>query len=278
MRILAAPLVVLCGVCVCVAVWLADQLAARHLFRSTQVVYFLVDAGGAVLYVGSTDDVDRRYGEHTSDDEQAFEPWRRRVRSVSVVRLCRTQRQARRIERRMIRAIISAADRGMCPRLKNTIYAGRPSPLTRPWLALWRTAYLVNGHLFPLTRWHRPNPAPPERAVERADSWRGWEPTPPDDDDIVDAEIVSEEPRQHVSILALPPFRGAAKPADADGPADSPADNVVTLAGRVQASHRRHVDDMAGDGVDGADERAARRREQNRAAQARARARKKAAR
>lgn len=275
MTFLVVPLAGVVAMCLCVAWWLADQLLALHVFHSTHVVYFLLDRQGAVLYVGSTDDLERRYDEHTTPDEQSLEPWRRRVRGVALVRHCRSQRQARRVERRMIRALIVASERGLCPRLKNEVYSGRPSSAGRPWRALWVAAYWLNGVAFPLTRWHRPNPSPPRRVVERVDPWEGWEPTPPDDDDIVDAEIVSE-PGQHVSILALPPVGGPSQAADADGPADSPADNVFTLAGRVQASHRRHIDTTRLGGPDGAEARAERRREQNRQAQARARAKRRA--
>jgi predicted GIY-YIG superfamily endonuclease len=258
--------------------WFVDQLVALHVFHSTHVVYFLTDRQGAVLYVGSTDDIDRRYDEHTAADETSLEPWRRRICGIAPVRQCRSQRQARRIERRMIRALVVAGERGMCPRLKNEIYAGRPSALGRPWRAMWVAVYWLNGCLFPLCRWHRPNPAPRQPVMARVDEWEDWGASPLHDDEVVDAEIVSDDAGQHVSMIALPPFRGAADPADADASADSPADNVVSFSDRVRASHHRHVDDTRTAGPGDADARAARRREQNRQAQARARARKKATR
>lgn len=266
------------GVAAAVGWWFVDQLAALHVFHSTHVVYFLLDRQGAVLYVGSTDDIDRRYDEHTAPDEVGLEPWRRRIVAVTPVRQCRSQRQARRIERRMIRALIVAAEHGLCPRLKNEVYAGRPSTLGRPWRAGWLAVYWLVGVLFPACRWHRPNPTPRQPPAVTVDEWDGWEPPPGGDDDIVDAEVVSDDAGQHVSMLALPPFRGAADPADADAHADSPADNVVSFSERVRDSHRRHVDDTRTVGPDDADAKAARRREQNRQAQARARARRKATR
>lgn len=274
MRALVVPLLGVIVWCVSLAWWMADQLLAVHLFGSTHVVYFLIGDGGTVLYVGSTDDLERRYSEHTSDDEQGLEPWRRHIRTVVPVRNCRSQRQARRVERRMVRALTTAAEKGICPRLRNDIWAGRPSSLTRPWRTLWVAAYWSLGVCFPPNRWHRPNPTPARRAPVRVDEWDDWEPLPPDDD-IADADIVSTS-RQHVSMLALPPFRGAVPPADADWDADADTADVVPIRDRVRDAHRRHVDDTTAGTVDDTDDRVARRREQNRQAQARARARRRA--
>lgn len=278
MTVLVVPLLGLIVACLSVAWWLGSQLAARHLFHSPHVVYFLVGRDGRVLYIGSTDDIDRRYDEHTEPDEQGLEPWRRHIVAVSVVRHCWSQRQARRVERRMIRALIVAAGWRLCPRVKNEVYSGKPSAFARPWRALWAACYWANGVAFPLTCWHRPNPAPARPVAQRDGVWEKWEPSPIVDDDIVDAEIVSDDDGQHVSMLALPPYGGPSHPADADRQhADSQVDNVVPLSERVRASHRAHVDDTRSGEGDDAEARAARRREQNRLSQARARAKRRQA-
>ena len=85
-------------------VWLVDQVLAVRVFRSTHVVYFLTDTGGRVLYVGSTNDWARRLAEHTNPDEPA--EWRTTINDMVRVRHCRSRRQARRIERRMIGAVV----------------------------------------------------------------------------------------------------------------------------------------------------------------------------
>lgn len=185
--------------------WMLDQNISVHVLHSTHVVYYLLDAHGAVLYIGQTEDLERRYEQHTEDDEQAAEPWRRRIRGVVVVRHCRSQRQARRVERRMIRAVTYAANKGLCPRLRNQTDTRPPAAIARPWVACWVVAYWFTGTLFPRVRWHRHNPTPLRGVAPRrrpADHWDQW--SPGLDDDIIDAVIVNE-PRHHVITLALPP-------------------------------------------------------------------------
>lgn len=140
-------------------VWLVDQLVSVRVFRSTHVVYFLVgvsDRGrdGTVLYVGSTNDVARRFAEHTSHDEPA--EWRTRIHDIVRVRHCRSRRQARRIERRMIGAVVDGGRWRMCPPVHNVLLAGR-SPVPSVSRLVWLVVYRFHGSLWPACRWHAPN-------------------------------------------------------------------------------------------------------------------------
>jgi predicted GIY-YIG superfamily endonuclease len=140
---------------------LASQWLARDALRSSHVVYFLVGdspdrVAGTVLYVGSTNNYRRRLAEHCADDEPA--EWRRRIRGIVVVRYCWSSRQARRVERRMIRAIQDGARWRMCAPLNNVLLVGG-SLLSSPSRLVWLLTYRVNGVLWPWTRWHGVHPA-----------------------------------------------------------------------------------------------------------------------
>lgn len=167
MRALAALLGVASAA---VVLSLLGELFARHVLRSTHVVYFLVGrskkgAQGTVLYVGETTNHVLRYRQHLDRDEYP-DPWRERVDNMAVVRYTWGLRQAERVERRMIRSISLAARWRMCPPIHNhqhNVYArglpggGQRWPAARD--AAWLVVYRLNGVAWPSTRWHKPNPA-----------------------------------------------------------------------------------------------------------------------
>lgn len=120
---LLAPLVALWGV--------LDDHYAR---RTGWCVYRLLDADGRTLYVGSTCDLVRRMGEHVAGPE----PWRQQITHAVVHRHCWTEGHARRVERRLIGAMVVGARQWLCPSVHNEVWT-RPGPGAHVWLAVART-------------------------------------------------------------------------------------------------------------------------------------------
>lgn len=172
-----APLLVLAPVLCYV---LSDSVAGWR--RPEFCVYLLRSEGGEALYVGSTNDVERRALEHTSPAHH--EPWRTRIHSITVLRWCHTQRQSLRIERRMIRALTVATENGWCARLHNETYAAPPSGLRRLWAWVWSVIYLCQSCLWAHCCWHRPPQQSWAYVIPRGDRFdeESWDEDEPFDD------------------------------------------------------------------------------------------------
>lgn len=147
---LAAGLVL--GPVLALAIWMLDQLIGFD--RSDHAVYFLVDDRGRATYVGMSNDPARRWREHLRGPEE----WRRTLVTYSVARWCRSERQARRVETRLIRTRVAAARWRIGPEIHNQV-AGRPPRLLFSLIMV--PSWLVLSCLFDGCRWHRPNPRLP---------------------------------------------------------------------------------------------------------------------
>lgn len=119
---LVGPLVALCAV-------LDDWVGQA----TGWVVYRLLDEHGRTLYVGSTNDLNRRAREHVAGPE----PWRREITHAVVHRHCHTERQARRVERRLIGAVTVGSRSWLCRPLHNDLLTD-PGPVAHVWLVVAR--------------------------------------------------------------------------------------------------------------------------------------------
>lgn len=130
--------------------------AAGRYGRGGWCVYLLRDGRGVPLYLGSTGDFARRFDQHKADPE----PWRRTISRdhSTVVRYCWTERAARRIELRRIRALTlpQSFDPYLVPRLENEIGTGPLGTARRIWLRPWLWAYRVESWAVAARRWHEP--------------------------------------------------------------------------------------------------------------------------
>lgn len=129
------------------------DLACRHWSRAHHV-YRLVADDSATLYVGSTNDFLRRLNEHT---DGSGEPWRRRIHAMRIHRSAATERQARRIERRLIRCMTYAVDREWAIPLHNETWI-RPAsnPLQRLSTWAWTWIYVAQAFVFSNCGWTHP--------------------------------------------------------------------------------------------------------------------------
>ena len=148
--------------------WVVDQLIARRR-GSPWVVYLLLDERGAPLYVGQTNAVERRYGEHRRRPDPPWAASGRTLAGYAVARHARDEAQARRCEARMVRALTLAARWRLGPEIHNEVLYRRRQPVSGPVMVC---AYLAVSATCHGARWHRPNPRlawfrDPEPVVER---------------------------------------------------------------------------------------------------------------
>jgi len=166
----AATAIVLAVGLLVFAWWLADQLIALR-NGSPWVVYLLRDSRGWPLYVGQTNDLDRRLREHLRGPDT----WRAEIAGASVARHCRGDRQSRRCERRMIRAMVDLGRWRVCPEVHNEVVFGHGNPLGR---LVWPASFLCVSLVVAGPRFHRPAPvthtyAPrkPQGESQQKSSW-----------------------------------------------------------------------------------------------------------
>lgn len=157
----------------------SDSLAGWR--RRDFCVYMLRSEGGEALYVGSTNDVERRALEHTSPAHH--EPWRVRIHSITVLRWCHSARQAERVERRRIRALAVAAENGWCRPLHNETWSAPARYPRKVWHLGWSWVYLCQSCLWAHTCWHREPQQSWAYVIPRRpfdDEWSNddWEPSP----------------------------------------------------------------------------------------------------
>lgn len=234
--------------------WWLDQLIAVRVRHSTFVVYLLLDDRGWPLYVGQTRSVEARFRRHQRGDD----PWRAEVAGYAVMRQCRGEPQARRVERRAIRALATCARWRVGPPIHNEVLFGH---LGRAGASWWAVCWLVASCLFEGPRFHRRNPrialfVDPEPVVERQHVTGG---------PVLD---VTSRPSASQHVTAPTPVGGrsllaliADAPADVEPTPPPSSDRPPKVRGSRQA--RPKLSD---------EERLARRRESNRKASAKRRA------
>lgn len=227
MKVLVVPLSALSLSCLAYAAWMLDQNFAVRFCRPFHVVYLLLNRAGEPLYIGSTDDLERRYDEHTADRHQAADPWRRAIAGVTVLRFCRSETQARRVERRMIRAYTAFSVRGdwTCPRLNNDHWADPPPAYAKPWRRLWSTVYRVLGRLHPELCWDRPNPTPPRpetRPLDDGPPEAGYDPL---GRTVIDVDVI-DDASSAVTTEPTAPVGGFTPDDDADDALDDPDEDT----------------------------------------------------
>lgn len=235
-----------------------DRLSGR--FKPWKV-YVLLDKHADVIYVGSTNHCARRFEEHLEDDV----PWKQQVRFMACVRCCWTEKQARRIEERRIKALTAGVEKNRVKVLHNEVHA-RPADnvAARFWRSLWLAAYRIEAVLFPDIRWidnpsvrrHTPINAP---AAEAEPDAHQPDPEPVDDlDGWVEAtyerrpaDCPDTDYRAAVPLLALSPVPMSPCP---PGPTPVGGDHGTgdkgdmhrtsqgTLSERIRAAHQRHTE------------------------------------
>lgn len=236
-----------------------DHAAARF---TPWKVYVLLDRHGDVIYIGSTNHCARRFTEHREDTS---ETWKRQVRYMVCVRCAWTEKQARRIEERRIKALTLGVDKNWVKVLHNDLHT-RPADnsAVRFWRALWLRIYRAETWLHPAVRWianpsvgrpiyvdHTPADDAPddntstspdaEPATDRVEA--SYERRPADTPD--------SDQRVVVPLLALPavplspcpppttPYGGG--PRDRGQRGHTQAAEGTTLAARIQAAHQRQT-------------------------------------
>lgn len=155
MRLLLPLLAATTAAGLALAYWLGSQLVALHLAHSAHVVYLLFDGRGRALYVGMTDDPDRRLGQHRRAATKGDDDWRQDIAGLSIARHCWSEAQARRCEARMIRALTLGGRWRVGPTIHNEVLYARSGPAGTvvPLAGWWVVSVLFHG-----PRWHRPNP------------------------------------------------------------------------------------------------------------------------
>ena len=230
-------------------------------------VYGLYNERGDLIYIGSTNDLYRRILEHTDDVET--EPWRRTISGYVELRNCHSEGQARRIERRRIKAAIVAANTNRAVKINNDLHTRPTRSLpAHCWFTALMAAYLVESIAFAGKRWldnQYANPVP--HRPDSVDSDDDPEPVDPDDSapprtrrtTVIQAtyERRSQTPPEHGSgechALALwtpddpsrksrshahqDPFRGPGADAGQRDAHGSPSGSRVTLSDRIRAAH-----------------------------------------
>lgn len=257
---LAAPAVM--TMCTGHVMWLAilplvalprvDQWVSMRFMKSWWMVYYLRDVGAELLYIGSTNDLPRRLNEHTDDRSEA---WKRTIRHYTIARVCRSEKQARRIEERRIRAVTVAARHAWCPPLRNKTWSTTaPKGLGILAARLWSWAYIVESAVYNEARFHTlPRkvwtvPLRPEADEPPGEDWAETETI--SDDPIVDSpthEATYMRPeRPERMAIALGPARprtfGSADASDSGPPkgdsnvhATSPASEAERLLAERRA-------------------------------------------
>ena len=205
-------------------------------------VYQLVDQDGLCLYVGSTNDVERRVLEHTSGHG---DPWRARIAGYNVARWCRSERQARRLEARRIRVINLAADHARCPALHNEVYRTAHRRLVhRATTALWSPAYLLMSVSSCAACFHTfaaDYRVVPQRPDADTDDWMDDHPGP--EPMTASYRRPAPEPSRHaVTLLALPPVRDTSRPAPSPRSGDAPPERDTSRRDSVTDQRDRYAD------------------------------------
>lgn len=215
--------------------WLRDgSVPQSALWRGrpeTHVVYILRNADGIPLYIGRSDDFGRRVPEHWRKGE----PWRKRIDPFNsmVVRWCRGEKAAIRIERRRIRAATVLTSWRLVPELHNAAekHSGRV------WFPrAWAVVYACESHLFRRARLLsalrvarpfaevEPEPEPVEHHVAH-DSAESFDDRWPDrvilDAQVRSGEGASASSRPRADAPQPAPAGRAADAVDADADADT---------------------------------------------------------
>lgn len=240
----------------------SDRLAS---WFSPHVVYMLY-SGTRVIYVGQTDDVLRRMYQHTDGAEHT---WWRDINGYNVARHCWSDRQARRIERRMITVINQCAERQWCDKLLNEIWGNTHTKWTvRLTLWWWKTWYLYASWCADCRAFHDPLrdvytrsiPPRPDRqsadephrrraeqhrfeqaATDAADEVPGGDPFPSRtivDADVADRDAERNDPDRYAHSA---PRRGAGDRYAQDRYATdvTAASPTTTLSTRIRDAHQR---------------------------------------
>lgn len=240
------------------ASYLHDRLSAR--FKPWKV-YALLDKHADVIYVDSTNHCARRFQEHLEDDV----PWKQQVRFMACVRCCWTEKQARRIGERRIKALTVGVEKNRVKVLHNEVHA-RPADnvAARSWRSTWLLIYRIESWLQPSVRWidnpqawwlaHQSHPQADSEPDDRQP-----DPEPADDPDGWVEATYERRPadrpgtdyRAAVPLLALSPVPMSPCP---PGPTpvggdhgtgdkgDTPRTSQGTLSERIRAAHQRHTE------------------------------------
>jgi len=130
---------------------LSDWLASRF---STHVVYMLRNDRHDVIYVGQTDDTARRMYQHTDGTEHT---WWRDIYGYTVWRHCWSDRQSRRIERRLVGVVNRASEKNWCDKLLNEQYGEDHQKQARALtIRTWYLPYLLSSHMVDSRSYHSP--------------------------------------------------------------------------------------------------------------------------
>lgn len=240
------------------ASYLHDRLSAR--FKPWKV-YALLDKHADIIYLGSTNHCARRLEEHLEDDGL---PWKQQVRSMACVRCCWTEKQARRIEERRIKALTVGVEKNRVKVLHNEVHA-RPADnvAARSWRSTWLLIYRLESWLQPSVRWidnpqawwlthqhpqadsepdaHQPDPEP----VDDPDGWveATYERRPADRPD---SGYRAAVPLLALSPVPMSPCPPGPTPVGGDrgtgDKGDMPRTSQGTLSERIRAAHQRHTE------------------------------------
>lgn len=215
----------------------ADHAVNFQFAEPRDCVYYLFNSDRRLIYVGESNDVQRRALEHTNRGSADHKP---AAKYVQVARYCRSNRQAQRIEARRIRALTFAHRHAFTgPLLNETWAAPTRNPVRRAAVAVWMVAYWCESWLHPDRRWGARNltavPIPEDREPDDSDRWdppEGPYDAPSDDT----ADTVTEATyTRHLTMIALPPVRSSAS-------ADASADTSPPLRSRGSSPTRTQAD------------------------------------
>ena len=240
----------------------SDRLAS---WFSPHVVYMLY-SGQRVIYVGETDDVMRRMYQHTDGVEHT---WWRDIDGYTIARHCWSDRQAKRIERRLITVINRCAEKQWCDKLLNEIWGNTHTKWTvRLTLWWWKAWYLYASHCADCRAFHDPQrelfhrsipPRPDRQDTSGHRDWRGGEPrsgahtqAAPEpspgadpfpsrtivDVTVADRDEVRNEPDRYAHSA---PRRGAGDryAQDRNAPDATAAAPTTTLSTKIRDAHQR---------------------------------------
>lgn len=143
-------------------------------------VYGLFDKQGDIIYIGSTNNLERRTIEHIED---TTEPWKRNIWGVYPLRRCFSEKQARRIEERRIKALTRAVEKNWAKVIHNDLHA-RPTDntLIRAWRTCTAILYRAETWIVPSIRWIDNLHAYPARPDTDDDTLYDNDPDPVDPD------------------------------------------------------------------------------------------------
>jgi predicted GIY-YIG superfamily endonuclease len=245
------PAVVALSVAVALALsgWLHD-LACGH-YPGAHVVYRLVDKHGVTLYIGSTNDLRRRLDEHTNG---GGEPWRRHIHAAIEHRLAVSERQARRMEERMIRAVTKGAEDYHCTPLHNDVWA---APVDRAstivWVWIWKWLYLAQSMVFRGCAWAHPAGVVGwlVLAEHRPDDGSEWDgpnddPEPPDEQPTqAYYQRSSYPPAPPYEMIALGPVASAMSASASASQGPLKGASATSTSGHADADAQATTDDSA---------------------------------